>query len=106
MDEKELKQKFSELKNLSEWELGHFSASIFLYTLLGDERAGKKFIVESIQNTANALGAIINYSQFANAFFLQLNDALEAINSGEELKDVRKKIEENFGEWGAAKKFF
>ena len=100
-------EKFSELKNLTEWERGKFSAQIFVHSIVSDRRLEKSFMLETFENTANALAGIINFSKFANAFYIELLDAIEFLRGNDNLEELKAKIEQNIGrESGGEKRFF
>ena len=107
MDEKQLKNKFSELKKLSDYERGNFTAAIFIHSVLGSDRLTKQFVIDTLKNTAYAVGPIINYSGFANGFFLEVNDTVEFLEKGGDIKELKKIVEEKVGKWESSeKKFF
>ena len=80
MNEKELKMKFEEIKGLRDFERGNFTAAVW---------------------------PVINYSGFANGFFLEVNDAVEFLEKGGDIKELKKIVEEKVGKWESSeKKFF
>ena len=107
MNEKELKMKFEEIKGLRDFERGNFTAAIFIHSILGSDRLTKQFVIDTLKNTAYAVGPVINYSGFANGFFLEVNDAVEFLEKGGDIKELKKIVEEKVGKWESSeKKFF
>ena len=106
MEEKEFKSKFSEIKDLSDFEKGNFLAALYIHSILSWDRHIKSQVIEVLENTANSLGSIINQSGFANAFFLQLNDAVEFLKNNGEISELKKSIEEKIGKWENTEKSY
>ena len=106
MGEKEQKRSFAELQNLSDWERGKFCGAVFVHSILCDKRLAKSFILETFENTANGLATTINFSKFVNAFYLELLDAIEFLKQGDDLEELKKKIEEKIGIEGGGEKRF
>ncbi len=104
--ENNLKQRFSELKELSDWERGKFAGAVFVHSIISDKRLSKSFIIETFENTANGLATTINFSKFVNAFYLELLDAIEFLKQSENLEELKGKIEERVGIEGGGEKRF
>ncbi|HIK00055.1 TPA: hypothetical protein H1016_00765 [archaeon] len=61
---------------------------------------------ETLENTSNALAGIINFSKFANAFYIELLDTIDFLKGDENLEELKKKIEQNIGKQGGGEKRF